>query len=76
MMKKVKIIGAGISGMVVGCYLQINGYDTYRYHRKKFDIKNRAEVVDVTTPATFNRYTNNWKGSIQGWMPSKKQTLR
>jgi len=24
-------------------------------------------MVDVTTPATYFRYTNNWKGSIQGW---------
>jgi phytoene dehydrogenase-like protein len=38
---------------------------------KKFDIKNRIEVVDVATPATFKRYTGNRKGSIQGWMPSK-----
>ena len=26
---------------------------------------------DVATPATFIRYTGNWRGSIQGWMPSK-----
>jgi phytoene dehydrogenase-like protein len=27
----------------------------------------KIEMVDVTTPATYYRYTNNWKGSIQGW---------
>jgi phytoene dehydrogenase-like protein len=27
----------------------------------------RVEVVDVPTPATFHRYTNNWKGSPDGW---------
>ncbi len=27
-MKKVTIIGAGIAGLSVGCYLQMNGYDT------------------------------------------------
>ncbi len=27
----------------------------------------KIEMVDVTTPATYHRYTNNWKGSIQGW---------
>lgn len=31
------------------------------------NIKSHIEVVDVATPATFHRYTNNWKGSIQGW---------
>ena len=27
-MKSVTIIGAGISGLATGCYLQMNGYDT------------------------------------------------
>ena len=31
------------------------------------DIKENVEVIDVATPATFSRYTNNWQGSIQGW---------
>ena len=34
-------------------------------------IKEFVEVVDVATPATFHRYTNNWKGSVQGWLPGK-----
>jgi len=33
------------------------------------DIKDKVEVVDVATPATFSRYTNNWKGSYEGWLP-------
>ncbi|WP_297423870.1 NAD(P)/FAD-dependent oxidoreductase [Clostridium sp.] len=33
------------------------------------NLKDKLEVVDVATPATFNRYTGNWKGSMQGWMP-------
>lgn len=36
------------------------------------NLENNVEVIDVATPATFSRYTGNWKGSIQGWMPSKK----
>jgi phytoene dehydrogenase-like protein len=24
-------------------------------------------MIDVTTPATYYRYTYNWNGSIQGW---------
>ena len=31
------------------------------------NIKNNIDVIDVATPATFKRYTNNWKGSTQGW---------
>lgn len=31
------------------------------------EVKDNIEMIDVATPATFNRYTNNWKGSIQGW---------
>lgn len=34
-------------------------------------IKDKIEVTDMATPATFYRYTNNWKGSTQGWLPGK-----
>ncbi len=27
------------------------------------------EVVDVATPVTYERYTSNWQGSIEGWIP-------
>jgi phytoene dehydrogenase-like protein len=27
----------------------------------------KIEVVDVPTPATYKRYTGNWKGSPDGW---------
>jgi phytoene dehydrogenase-like protein len=43
-----------------------------RLDNKFGNIKNYVEVIDVATPATFLRYTGNWKGSIQGWMPSEK----
>ena len=29
-----------------------------------------VEVVDVSTPTTFERYTGNWRGSFEGWMPT------
>lgn len=31
-------------------------------------IRENLEMVDVSTPATVIRYTNNWKGSFEGWM--------
>lgn len=34
-------------------------------------LKDKIEVTDIATPATFQRYTNNWKGSVQGWLPGK-----
>jgi len=35
---------------------------------KRFgNIIDNVDVVDVATPATFQRYTNNWMGSTQGW---------
>jgi phytoene dehydrogenase-like protein len=34
-------------------------------------IRDKIEMTDVATPATFQRYTNNWKGSTQGWLPGK-----
>ncbi len=32
-------------------------------------VEEHLEVTDVATPATYARYTNNWKGSYQGWAP-------
>ncbi|MBN1799891.1 MAG: NAD(P)/FAD-dependent oxidoreductase [Candidatus Lokiarchaeota archaeon] len=32
------------------------------------NVKQHVEVIDVATPATVMRYTDNWQGSIQGWV--------
>lgn len=29
----------------------------------------QVEMVDVATPYTFYRYTGNWQGSYEGWLP-------
>lgn len=44
--------------------------------RKFGDIKAKVEVADVSTPATVIRYTNNWKGSFEGWLLTPKMGLR
>ncbi|MBO3803639.1 MAG: NAD(P)/FAD-dependent oxidoreductase [Candidatus Brockarchaeota archaeon] len=31
-------------------------------------LADRVEMRDVATPATFHRYTGNWRGSYEGWM--------
>jgi phytoene dehydrogenase-like protein len=30
----------------------------------------QVEVVDVATPMTYERYTGNWRGSMEGWLPT------
>ena len=35
--------------------------------KKLNGIKDKIDMIDVATPATFVRYTGNWRGSIQGW---------
>lgn len=29
-----------------------------------------VEMIDMATPLTFERYTGNWQGSSQGWLPT------
>jgi phytoene dehydrogenase-like protein len=31
------------------------------------NIRNNLKMVDVATPATYVRYTNNWNGALMGW---------
>lgn len=35
-----------------------------------------VEVVDVATPASIIRYTNNWKGSMEGWLVRPGDSFR
>jgi phytoene dehydrogenase-like protein len=35
-----------------------------------------VEVVDVATPKTFIRYTNNWHGSYEGWLPTSSSFMK
>lgn len=31
-------------------------------------LRDQVEAVDVTTPLTYERYTANWNGSMEGWL--------
>ena len=31
-------------------------------------LADQVDMVDVATPATFERYTGNWKASYMGWL--------
>jgi phytoene dehydrogenase-like protein len=33
-------------------------------------LSDHVEMVDIATPLTFERYTANWLGSSQGWVPT------
>jgi phytoene dehydrogenase-like protein len=35
-------------------------------------ITDQVEVVDVATPLTYERYTGNWQGSMEGWLPTRE----
>jgi phytoene dehydrogenase-like protein len=38
---------------------------------KRFpELGRNVERFDVATPATFVRYTNNWRASYEGWLPT------
>lgn len=39
-------------------------------------ITDQVEVSDVATPTTFERYTHNWRGSIEGWLPDFKSFMK
>jgi len=36
------------------------------------DMRSIVDMIDVSTPSTVIRFTNNWKGSFEGWVLSPK----
>jgi len=39
-------------------------------------IRGKIEMRDVATPLTWERFTGNWRGAYEGWMPSAKTFMR
>jgi phytoene dehydrogenase-like protein len=39
-------------------------------------LRRGIEVTDVSTPATVIRFTGNWRGSMEGWLPTPQNGLR
>jgi phytoene dehydrogenase-like protein len=35
----------------------------------------KVEMHDVATPMTWERYTGNWQGSYEGWLPATKRLM-
>jgi phytoene dehydrogenase-like protein len=46
-----------------------------RLGRRFPGLAGQVEVVDVATPLTYERYTGNWEGCFEGWLPTA-QTIR
>jgi len=40
------------------------------------NFKDKVEMVDIATPATFVQYTNNWHGSFEGWLLTPETGFR
>jgi phytoene dehydrogenase-like protein len=38
-------------------------------------ISEEVEMADVATPMTFERYTGNWEGSMEGWLITTKNAF-
>lgn len=38
-------------------------------------ISRQVEMIDVSTPLTFERYTGNWQGSFEGWMMTPQNAM-
>lgn len=39
-------------------------------------LRQGVEITDVSTPATVIRFTGNWRGSMEGWLPTPEVGLR
>jgi phytoene dehydrogenase-like protein len=46
------------------------------FERTHPGLQSGIEVTDVSTPATVIRLTSNWRGSMEGWLPTPKVGLR
>ena len=40
------------------------------------DVRDHVEMTDVSTPATIIGFTNNWKGSYEGWLATPETGFR
>lgn len=72
-------------------WTQLRERDRDRYHTEKARVADMVvqaldrahpglrvgiEVTDVSTPATVIRFTGNWRGSMEGWLPTPQVGFR
>jgi phytoene dehydrogenase-like protein len=46
-----------------------------RLDRRYPGLADQVEMTDVATPATFERYTGNWRASYMGWLYTPEMTM-
>ena len=46
-----------------------------RLDRRFPGLAEQVEMADVATPLTFERYTGNWQGSFEGWLPTPQAVM-
>jgi phytoene dehydrogenase-like protein len=51
---------------------QIAGQVITALDRRFPGLAGKVEMRDVATPMTWERYTGNWRGSYEGWLPNAK----
>ncbi|MHA1585780.1 MAG: phytoene desaturase family protein [Candidatus Heimdallarchaeota archaeon] len=44
-----------------------------RLEKQLGELRDKIVFTDIATPATYKRYTRNWKGGIQGWSITPKE---
>lgn len=47
-----------------------------RLDRRFPGLADQVEMADVATPMTFERYTGNWQGSFEGWLPTPENVTK
>lgn len=72
-------------------WMQLREREPERYHTEKARIaglvvdvlehthpglRSGIEVTDVSSPATIVRFTGNWRGSMEGWLPTPQTGMR
>jgi phytoene dehydrogenase-like protein len=55
---------------------RIAGYTIAELDKRWPGFASQVEVVDVPTPATYVRYTGNWRGSPDGWYMSPENVTK
>jgi phytoene dehydrogenase-like protein len=73
-----------------GYWLDVQRRDVARYEHEKWRIADAVtailerrlpgirewiEAIDVSTPVSVVRFTGNWKGSMEGWLPTPSARL-
>jgi len=69
--KTAAIVGIDTRNFSYWSELRRNEPARYKEEKRPF-----VEAVDVSTPATWHRYTGNWQGSYEGFLPTRRTMMK